>query len=394
MSDDKTTPARRRARRPRGASEPPGTVVEFTPAARRRKIAITGGAGILGTKLVKLLAARGDREIVVFDLANAHDPPPEVRHRFIDLNLPYADGTLLKLLQEERPDELVHLAAVRSPMRDSTYAHELNSIGTLHVLAAAGEAGIKRIIIGSTTLVYGARGDNPNYLTEDHVPRPDPQDRFVRDFVEAEQHVRQHVKSHPDCSISVLRFAPFLSPEVRDYRARMLEGPVLFTLLGYDPLLQVLDVDDGVAALLAAVDRPEARGVFNVTPDGVLPLSTFCLLYGTLPIPLPHPLAYTVHESLWLAGIGLMPGVHAHYLRYLCIAANDKAKKVLGWAPRLTTLEVVLATVKARRAKGRAIDFDELSKAALAAEYRFAQSVRPKAAAKPRAARPDLQVAS
>ena len=214
----------------------------------------------------------------------------EVRHRFLDLNLPFADGTLFKLLKEERPDAIVHLAQLRSPSRQATYAHELNAIGALHVFAAAGEAKIPRILLGSTSLVYGARGDNPNFLSEEHPLRPDPEDRFVGDFVEAESHARTHVRRHPESRVQILRFVPLLSPDVRDYRARLFAAPFSWQLLGYDPLVQALHPDDAVDALVRALDRPEAQGVFNIAPEGVVPLSTVRLLFGSLGIPVPHPL--------------------------------------------------------------------------------------------------------
>lgn len=345
---------------------------------------MTGGNGVLGARFVKALAARGDRDIVVFDLAPSLDAPPGVRHRFVDLNLPHADGTVLKLLNEETPDEIVHLAVLKSPSRERTYAHELNSIGALHILAAAGEAGVSRVILGGTTLVYGARGDNPNFLTEDHALRPDPADWFVRDFVEAEQHVRSHLKRHPEARVAILRFAPLLSPEVRDYKTRLFESPAVFTMLGYDPLLQFLDPDDAVSALLKTLDDPQSKGVFNIAPEGVLPLSSVLLLYGALPVPMPHPLAYLTQEVAWLSGIGVMPSAHAHVLRYLCVADNEKARRVLGWEPAKTTFEVVLKTARARRGRGRALDFEALEEAAKRAAYkvisRRRRQVNPQAA--------------
>jgi UDP-glucose 4-epimerase len=339
-------------------------------------VAVTGASGLFGSRLVRQLAAHGDREVVVFDLVPVPDVGPQVRHRFVDLNLPHADGTVFRLLKEEKPDVIVHLAALRSPTREGTYAHELNSIGALHVLAAAGEANISRVILGSTTLVYGARGDNPNFLTEDHPLRPDPQDRFVQDFVEAENHARQHSKRHPHSRVSILRFAQPLAPDVRDYRAKTFESAATISLLGYDPLIQALDPDDGVAAVLAALDRPDLRGVFNIAPEGVLPLSTVYLLYGTLAIPVPHPLAYPLIEAAWLSGIGLMPGVHAHYFRYLCLADNAKARRELAWEPRKTTLQTVLQTARARRGSGRLLDFDKIEEEAHLAAYEHEVEVK------------------
>ena len=358
-----------------------GRVVRFPKVAdtltRRPKVVVTGGSGFFGERLVRALLARGDRDVVVFDLVPPADLP-DVKHRFLDLNLPFADGTLFKLLKEERPEAIVHLAQLRSPSHQTTYAHELNSIGALHVFAAAGEAKIPRILLGSTSLVYGARGDNPNFLTEDHPLQPDAEDRFVRDFVEAESHARSHVRRHPDARVQILRFVPLLSPEVRDYRTRLFAAPFSWQLMGYDPLLQALHPDDAVDALVRALDRPEAQGVFNIAPEGVVPLSTVRLLFGSLGIPVPHPLGYALYEAAWLAGVGLMPGVHAHYLRYLCVVDDAKARRLLGFTARKTTREVVLETARARFGAGRLVDFDAVADAARSARYTFEQRVHPR----------------
>jgi len=61
-----------------------GRVVRFPKtadaAARRPKVVVTGGSGFFGERLVRALLARGDREVVVFDLVPPADLP-EVRHR-------------------------------------------------------------------------------------------------------------------------------------------------------------------------------------------------------------------------------------------------------------------------------------------------------------------------
>lgn len=370
------------ARAPRAKKGGGGRVVSFPKVsgvpARRPKIVVTGGAGFFGARLVRSLLLNGEHEVVVFDLVPPADMPGEVHHRFLDLNLPFADGTLYKLLLEEKPDVIVHLAQLRSPSHDSTYAHELNSIGALHVFAAAGEAKIPRVILGSTSLVYGARGDNPNFLTEEHPLRPDPQDRFVQDFVEAEKHAREHVRRHPETAVQILRFAPLLSPEVRDYRAKLFASPVAWTLMGYDPLVQTLHPDDAVDAILSAIARPEIRGVFNVAPEGILPLSTVRLFFGSLGIPVPHPLAYALYEAAWLAGIGVMPGVHVDYLRYLCVVSNDKARGAFGFAPKRTTLDCVLDTARARFGTRRLVDFDVFAEAARTADFAYERRVHPR----------------
>jgi UDP-glucose 4-epimerase len=370
-----TEPEKKGAPRPR--RRPAGKVVGFAPpGGARPKVAVTGGSGYLGARFVRALAARGTWDVVVLDLAPAANTPAEVRHRFLDLNLPHSDGTVYKILKEERPDVLVHLAGVRSPLRDAVYAHELNSIGTLNVFGAAGEAGVRRLIHYSTTMVYGARGDNPAFLTEEHPMRADVADHFVRDSVEAERHCRDFARRHPEAKVAVLRFAPILAPERRDYRIRYLEGPVALTMLGYDPLLQWLHPDDATGALLRTIDAPDAHGVFNIAPDGVLPLSSTLMLFGTLSVALPHGLAYVAAEAAWIGGLGTAPGAHAHYVRFPCTAANEKARRVLDYRPRMTTLDTALQAALARRGRGRAIDFGVLQEIARTASWHLEQKMR------------------
>jgi UDP-glucose 4-epimerase len=186
------------------------------------------------------------------------------------------------------------------------------------------------------------------------------------------------VRRHPETAVQILRFVPLLSPEVRDYRTKLFASPVAWTLLGYDPLVQALHPDDAVDAILHALDRPEVKGVFNVAPEGILPLSSVRLFFGSLGVPVPHPIAYALYEAAWLAGVGVMPGVHAHYLRYLCVVSNDKARGLLGFTPRRTTLDCVLETARARFGNGRLIDFDVLAEAARAADFAYDRRVHPK----------------
>jgi UDP-glucose 4-epimerase len=120
------------------------------------------------------------------------------------------------------------------------------------------------------------------------------------------------------------------------------------------------------------------RGVFNVAPEGILPISSVRLFFGSIGIPVPHPLAYAAYEAAWLAGIGVMPGVHAHYIRYLCVVSNDKARSVLGYTPRKTTIDCVLETARARFGNGRLVDFDVLAEAAKTADFAYERRVHPK----------------
>ena len=116
----------------------------------------------------------------------------------------------------ERRDALVYggLSLAELEKRISDWAHELEDVGTMHVLNACAGVEPRRLVMISTTLVYGAHPKNPNFLTEDSELRGHRDSRFVNDKVRAEKQVQRFAREHPDVSTCVLRFAPILGPLV------------------------------------------------------------------------------------------------------------------------------------------------------------------------------------
>ena len=149
--------------------------------------------------------------VVAVDIAA---PPATlgVRHRMVDLTLPGADQRLVDVLGEEEVDTVVHAAFFTNPRRDAAYSHELESIGTLHLAAAAAAAGVSHFVLRSFTAVYGARGQNPNFLTEEHSPQPPPALAWARDKREAEEHAASFARRYPSLGLTVLRFAFLFGP--------------------------------------------------------------------------------------------------------------------------------------------------------------------------------------
>jgi len=316
------------------------------------RIALTGTASFLGARLLRRLAeTTGAARLLVVDVA----PPPDaldVRHRAVDLTEPAADQRLLDVFREEQVEAVLHFAFYTGPRRDATHVHELESIGTLAVLAAAAAAGVGRVVMRSFTAVYGARGQNPAFLTEDRPLQPDPALGWARDKLEAEQHAASFSRRYPDLKIAVLRFAPLLGPRVHTFYTRILDRRVVPVLMGYDPLVQMLHPDDALAAAEAAVDRP-AAGAFNIVPSRPIPLLTALHLAGKIPVPVPHPIAYPAAELMWLAGVGEAPGRFCDYVRFPCVADGERARRELGFAPRHASRDALLAYLEYRHPPAR-----------------------------------------
>jgi len=312
------------------------------------RIAITGTASHLGARLLRrLVEARGADAVVAVDIAAPPTTLRGVRHRMVDLTLPGADRRLVDVLREEEVDTVFHAAFFTSPRRDAAYSHELESIGTLHLAAAAAAAGVRHLLVRSYTAIYGARGRNPNFLAEDQRPDAHSALSWVRDKVEAEEHAFSFSRRYPGLGVTVLRFATLLGPGVYTFYTRIFSKRVVPVVLGYDPLVQLLHPDDALDAVEAALAKGPS-GVVNVVPRDTISLLTALHLSDKLTIPVPHAVAYPVAELWWGTGVGEAPGGFVDYARFVFVADGEKARGVLGFEPRHTSREALMAYLEYR----------------------------------------------
>lgn len=140
------------------------------------KILVTGGAGFIGSAFVRLLIARTRHQVVNLDkltyagnLENLASVEASDRYRFVEGDI--CDPSLVEsLLQEERPDAIVHFAA-ESHVDRSILSPEpvirTNVFGTFTLLEAARRSGTSRFVHVSTDEVYGSL-ESPREATEDY----------------------------------------------------------------------------------------------------------------------------------------------------------------------------------------------------------------------------------
>ena len=119
-------------------------------------ILVTGGAGFIGSHLVRTLLAKGEKVTALDDLSTglAENLPPEAE--FIEMDI--LDEGLKKVVAAGAFDVIVHLAAqtmVDVSIKDPLFDAQTNLLGTVRVLEAARAANVKRVIFASTAAVYG-----------------------------------------------------------------------------------------------------------------------------------------------------------------------------------------------------------------------------------------------
>jgi nucleoside-diphosphate-sugar epimerase len=291
-------------------------------------IAITGAAGLVGGRLLPLLAADPtiDR-VVALDVREPEAPRAKVDFHRVDIA-----GTNLRPVLEG-VDVVVHLAGVVDPIADESLMARVNVEGTRRVLAAAAEVGARKVVRVSSATVYGAWPTNPLPLDEDAPLRPNPRFSPAVQGAEVERLLADWQREHPDVTVTTLRSAPVVGPGAERLPGRVLLGRPPLRVRGATMPVQVVHVDD-LAAALALVARDDLPGVFNVAADGWLAADVARALLGRTLVPaFPREALERALHRTWELGVGDVPPGVVPYLVHPWVIANHKLRAA-GWAPR------------------------------------------------------------
>ncbi len=135
------------------------------------KAAVVGGAGFIGSHVADALVARGDQVVIVDNLSTGFRHNLNSAAQFVELDITEPSAHLAEAL---RGCEVVFhpaaLARVPRSVEDPVGTHEVNVTGTLRVLKAAHDVGVRRVVYSSSSSVYGDQPTLP--LTEDMPTNP------------------------------------------------------------------------------------------------------------------------------------------------------------------------------------------------------------------------------
>ncbi|HEY3686732.1 MAG TPA: NAD-dependent epimerase/dehydratase family protein [Streptosporangiaceae bacterium] len=246
-----------------------------------------------------------------------------------------------EIIADAGVDTVVHLDQVHASDDPSgrLAMHETNVIGAMRLLAACQRSEtVSRIVIGSSTEVYGATPGDPAVFTERIAPRARPGGLFARDLAGVERYARDLRERRGDIAISVLRLAEILGPGISTPLTRYLEPALVPVLLGHDPRLQFLYADDAVEAVrrMAVADHP---GVFNVAGHGTLTLSQALRRSGRAMLRVPRPGMRAFGGLAARAGLRRPPSDELAVLRHGRVVDTTAIERELRWSPRFTTAE-------------------------------------------------------
>lgn len=307
-------------------------------------VAVTGAATGLGRALVERLAASADLgglvgiDVVPGRIDGVVWRTCDVRDRALATRLVGVDA-------------VVHLATSYDVTLPAATRRALNVRGTQQLLAAAREAGVRRVVLCTSADVYGVRADNPVPLP-DGAPLGGEADgqTLVGDHVEIER-LASHA-SRSGLTVTVLRPATLvgLGAGYDGQVLRQLSAPRLLAVRGVEPQWQLCHVDDLVAALeLAALGT--VSGALGVACTGSLPQSAVEEMASRRRLELPAAVALSTAERLHRAGVTTSsPRELDHLLGPLVLACDGLL--AAGWRPGWTNEDALRAHLALRAADG------------------------------------------
>ncbi len=305
-------------------------------------VLVTGVSGFLGGHLAARLAANPaiDRVLGV----DTVPPPRDLLKRMGRAEFVRADirnPLISKVISSASVDTVVHASLSASPGSAGGRAtmKEMNVIGTMQLLAACQKATtVRRVVLKSTTAVYGSSPRDPAVFDEATGPKDLPSGGYAKDAAEIEGYLRGFRRRRPDVTTTVLRFANFIGPRMDTVLTRYFALPVVPTVFGFDARVQLLHEEDALAVLERAATH-ELPGVFNVAADGVLMLSQAIRRAGKVAIPVPSSAVGPVSRVLRGARVVDFSPEQMRFLNFGRVVDVARLREEFGFLPRWTTTQ-------------------------------------------------------
>jgi UDP-glucose 4-epimerase len=303
-----------------------------------RVVLVTGVARDLGGRFARQIAAHREVEQVV----GVDVIPP--RHDLGDVRFVRADirnPVIAKVIAGEDVDTVVHMGVIATPRGAGgrTSMKEINVIGTMQLLAACQKApGLRRLVVKSSTTVYGSSPRDPAMFTEEMAPKRMPRHGYGKDSVEVEGYVRGFARRRPDVAVTMLRCANLLGPRIDTSLTQYFSLPLIPTVLGFDARMQFCHEDDALDAIeLAAAS--DSAGTFNIAGDGFMTLSQAIRRTGRPEIAVPGIAMGPIGSLFRQARYADLSPEQVAFLTYGRGVDTARMRKVLGFEPRHTTEE-------------------------------------------------------
>jgi len=301
------------------------------------KVMVTGADGLVGKELVRQLKAQ-NYSIVATDITLEH---PEGEGNLVFYYLDVNDiVAVIDAIKDEKPDVIVHMAALvgGKPSTKNPYLYiETNTMGTVNILEAMREAGVKNLIYLSSWSTYGAIKEEQLPITE--WTHQHPENPYGVSKVMAEYAIRTYAEQY-GFKVAILRCTAIYGPNqtesyiINDLVDCMVSGET-FELWGDGAhTREMLYVSDVADAIIKAIEY---------VPSMEFPWEHFIVGTGK-----PYKIKHIAHlaQSIAPFELKLVPSskwVFNQRSNITCV------KKKLGWSPKVGVREGLTRCLEARQ---------------------------------------------
>ena len=323
------------------------------------RAAVTGAAGYIGGRLIRRLET--DETVASILALDVRTPSRAFSGKTafsrLDVSEPFPD-----LFRERGINSVVHLAFALAPPRDydstpqamlraparSYYrmagavedaAWRVNVRGALNALDACANADVRHILYLSSASIYGARPDNPAFMTEDRRPNPNPGFRYSEDKLVADSLMSGFSKRGSSIPVAVLRACPVVGPNADNFIADAFRKPILPMMGDNDPEMQFIHEDDLINAMVRCL-KLRTDGVYNAAADGTIRWSRMAEMMGRRTLRLPPSAWRGLTSASWRLRLqSVSPPAGLDFITYPWTVNASKIKRTLGIEFRYSSCE-------------------------------------------------------
>lgn len=305
-------------------------------------VMVTGACRFLGGYLTARLTRNPliDRVIAVDAIAPSKDMLRRMgRAEFVraDIRNPF----IAKVIRNSDVDTVVHAATASYVPRSGGGAalKELNVMGAMQLFGACQKSpSVQRVVLKSTSEVYGSSPRDPVMFTEDSSSRRPPTRGFPRDSIDIEGYARALGRHRPDVAVTILRLANMIGPAMDTTFSRYLSGPLVPTVLGRDARLQLLHEQDALGALERATTAGKP-GTYNIGAAGIIMMSQAIRRAGRIPVPMPTLGLWALESLTRSSHYTEINREQLHYLSFGRVMDTTRMRTELGYTTKWTTAE-------------------------------------------------------
>lgn len=297
------------------------------------KTLVTGGAGFIGSHIVDRLITDGHEVVVLDNLVTGKRENLNPKAEFVECNIAEYETILPHFADVEVVFHTAALARITPSVQNPLLSNTYNITGTLNILWAAKNSGVKKVIYSSTSSIYGDQPPELYPVRETVEPRPGSP-YSLQKFV-GEMYCRLFYKLYGLESVIFRYFNVYGSRQITDGAYATIIGVFLKQRQEGKPMTVVADAGERRRDYTHVSDIVEAN-ILAWQKDG-LPGELFNIGYGQ---------DYSVNEIARLIG-GPTVKIAARPWEYQkTLADNSKALQMLGWSPKVKLADGIAALKK------------------------------------------------